>query len=128
MIFSGLTDDERANFQLMRALANHTRVDPTNRIKKLMAFNQRLNQTPNVLTELASWNLTVDRRLVEVPARVLPTERICYADQVSKEVPANANWQNDFRSIKLARSGELADWVVIVPGRLQNDCQVRNDS
>ncbi|KAF4530651.1 hypothetical protein B566_EDAN004890 [Ephemera danica] len=45
---TGLTDRMRENFQLMRALAEHTRVGPGIRMQKLMHFNNRLQGVPEV--------------------------------------------------------------------------------
>lgn len=45
---TGLTDDMRTNFKLMTALAEHTRMGPNLRVKKLLAFSQRLNREPTV--------------------------------------------------------------------------------
>lgn len=39
---TGLTDEMRSNFKLMSALAEHTRVGPSQRINKLIAFSRRL--------------------------------------------------------------------------------------
>ncbi|KAJ8934127.1 hypothetical protein NQ314_013586 [Rhamnusium bicolor] len=41
---TGLTDRQRENFQLMRALADHTRVGPQQRMQKLMEFSQRMRR------------------------------------------------------------------------------------
>lgn len=40
----------RSNFQLMKALAVHTRVSPASRIEKLRDFNHRLQRNDLVLT------------------------------------------------------------------------------
>jgi aubergine-like protein len=37
---TGLTDPMRNNFQLMRALADHTRMDPKRRVEQLLNFNK----------------------------------------------------------------------------------------
>lgn len=39
---TGLTDDMRADFSMMRDLAEHTRVGPESRIERLNDFNRRL--------------------------------------------------------------------------------------
>jgi aubergine len=39
---TGLTDEMRTNFKLMSALAQHTRVGPSQRITKLLQFSERL--------------------------------------------------------------------------------------
>jgi aubergine len=47
---TGLTDDMRANFKLMSALATHTRVGPSERISKLLDFSKRLRGEQKVIT------------------------------------------------------------------------------
>lgn len=46
---TGLTDEMRANFKLMKALDVHTKIGPDIRIQKLLSFNQRLNKCPEVV-------------------------------------------------------------------------------
>lgn len=46
---TGLTDEMRANFKLMRALDVHTKIGPDMRIQKLLNFNQRLTRCPEVV-------------------------------------------------------------------------------
>lgn len=46
---TGLTDEMRSNFKLMKALDAHTKIGPDVRIQKLMAFNQRLTRNPEVV-------------------------------------------------------------------------------
>lgn len=114
----------RNNFKLMSALAQHTRVSPADRIRKLMKFNERLHRVQNVVNELTSWNLTLDKKLVEIPARVLPADKIIYGNEQCSEVQHNANWTNDLRNKPLRTCGKLNEWVILVPQRLKRDCQV----
>lgn len=73
---TGLTDAQRANFQLMRALAEHTRVAPPLRIDKLIQFRNRLEREPGSMEVMKRWNLTLDQRLVQFNGRSLPPEQI----------------------------------------------------
>lgn len=73
---TGLTDTQRSNFQLMRSLAEHTRVAPPARIHKLQQFRQRLERTPESLQVLKEWNLGLAPQLVELGGRVLQPETI----------------------------------------------------
>lgn len=118
----------RANFKLMSALAQHTRVSPADRITKLLNFNKRLHTCPNVMEEFTSWNMSLDNKLCRIPARVLPAEKINYGPldkKIQTEVPYNANWTNDLRKKSLVKCGQLNDWVCLVPSRLMRDTQVR---
>lgn len=60
----------------MRALAAFTCIGPADRIKRLIAFNNRLQSTPESLQKFTAWNLQLENRLVNVPGRVLPSETI----------------------------------------------------
>lgn len=73
---TGLDDDMRKNNQLMRAMADHTRVNPENRIEKLLAFNRRLQQKPEIGNELRAWDMKLSSRLVEFEGRILGQEKI----------------------------------------------------
>jgi aubergine-like protein len=45
---TGLTDDMRANFTLMRDLGEYTRINPPARLKRLESFNERLQREGTV--------------------------------------------------------------------------------
>lgn len=75
-IYLYLADDMRSNFQLMRAMSEHTRVNPEMRIRKLMDFNLRLRTTPETQKELSGWQMDLDNKLLEFTGRVLPREKI----------------------------------------------------
>jgi aubergine-like protein len=45
---TGLTDDMRANFFLMKDLSQYTRVNAGSRIERLNEFNRRLKREPRV--------------------------------------------------------------------------------
>lgn len=45
---TGLTDEMRQNYRLMSALAEHTRVGPSQRMSKLLNFSERLRSEQKV--------------------------------------------------------------------------------
>ena len=45
---TGLTDEMRGNFNLMKALAEYTRVGPESRVERLNNFNRRLKNEQTV--------------------------------------------------------------------------------
>lgn len=78
---TGLTDQMRDNFQLTRELGNHTRLTPSARIKRLMAYNNRLQSTSASIAVLKDWNLSLDPNLVEVRGRILNNEKIIFGNK-----------------------------------------------
>lgn len=73
---TGLSDRQRENFQLMKSLADHTRIGPTQRIQKLQEFSRRLRASPEVIEELKRWDLSIADSLLKIQGRVLPEEQI----------------------------------------------------
>lgn len=73
---TGITDNMRNNFQLMKALANVTHVGPAPRLEKLQKFNKRMQDNPDIQKELSGWEMKLSPDFVKVPGRVLAPETI----------------------------------------------------
>ncbi|XP_039751696.1 piwi-like protein Siwi [Pararge aegeria] len=121
---TGLSDNMRADFHLMRSLDVHTKIGPAIRIQKLLNFNRRLTQTKEVVEELASWSLKLDTELVRFKGRQLPTENIIQSGNV--KYPAGdttEGWTRDMRSKNLFALVQLPSWVVVTPERQRRDAE-----
>lgn len=64
----------------MRELSDYTKVGPSARIQRLLAFNERLQNTPDSVQVLKDWNLALNPELVKIPARILPYPDIIFAN------------------------------------------------
>ncbi|XP_066593519.1 piwi-like protein Siwi [Prorops nasuta] len=119
---TGLTDEMRNDFNLMRALDKHTRVGPDVRIRKLMSFNARLLGERPIVNELSMWNMQLDSKLVEIPGRLLDPERLKFAKNVIK-LNEKADWTNDLRNIGLVESRPLRRWILFHDMRSRNEAR-----
>lgn len=121
---TGYTDEMRKNFRLMKDVSNHTRVGPGDRIRKLLAFNQRLRTNERSVECFRDWSLALDQSLVTIPtARQLPWETILLGDQ-KKVAAERADWTSAFQGRNtMFRSEDLPDnaWIAIVPQNLERD-------
>ncbi|CAG4918650.1 unnamed protein product [Colias eurytheme] len=121
---TGLSDEMRNNFQLMRSLAVHTKIGPDVRIQKLMQFNRRLTQTKEVVQELGSWSLRLSNDLVRFKGRQLPPENIVQGGNARYRAgDTTEGWTKDMRSKHLLTIASVPSWVVITPGRQQRDSE-----
>ncbi|XP_013106819.2 protein piwi [Stomoxys calcitrans] len=120
---TGLTDDMRNNFQLMRAMSDHTRMNPDRRIERLRTFNDRLQQTEESMRILKDWNMKLDTRLVEVRGRILDPQRIVFADRRKESSGDQADWTRHFRNMGMfsTPSRGLGRWAVIATNRSSRD-------
>ncbi|PBC29299.1 Protein piwi [Apis cerana cerana] len=120
---TGLTDAMRDNFHLMRTLAEYTRVSPAARIDKLMVFNRRLRDKPSIVRELNEWNLHLDEKLVDVPARFLQPEKIVLGSGRTVSAGQYADWTRELHNKPLYNIARLTNWVVICMGRMRRDVE-----
>lgn len=60
----------------MQEIGKFTRIGVPDRIARLIEFNRRLQNTPESMKKFAGWGLELDKSLVEVAGRVLPSEKI----------------------------------------------------
>lgn len=50
----------------MAAVSDYTRLAPNNRIAKLLDFNARLQRTPESMAVLKEWQMSLDKKMVEL--------------------------------------------------------------
>ena len=111
---TGLSEDQRSNFQLMKALGAYTRQEPKKRMETLMKFSQRINSQPEIKTDLEAWGLKFSNELESFKARVLPPEKILGGKSSSATYQVdNADWSKCFRKWESFRGESLTKWAVI---------------
>uniref|UniRef100_A0A1Q3F3E7 Putative translation initiation factor 2c eif-2c n=1 Tax=Culex tarsalis TaxID=7177 RepID=A0A1Q3F3E7_CULTA len=121
---TGLSDEMRRDFHLMRGLAEHTRLAPDRRIARLEAFNQRLQFSKDSADTFRFWKTELDRRLVEVQGRVLAPETIFFhpqSDQYKMSAGDTAEWQMAFRDNPMYLTVSLTNWAIVIPGHIQQN-------
>ncbi|KAG5886057.1 hypothetical protein JTB14_009506 [Gonioctena quinquepunctata] len=120
---TGLTDRQRENFQLMRALSDHTRVGPPGRMDKLRDFSNRMQRCPEVVQELRRWDLEVARDLVRFQGRVLPQETIVGGNNAKYPAGPQADWTRELRALPMFIPGQIQKFAVVCPMKFKGSCQ-----
>jgi len=113
---TGLTDDQRNNFQLMKAMGDITRPDPEKRVQALRGFSDRLANTPECQAVLKSWHIEFAQDLANFRARCLDPEPILGSGNAKFQYKSeNADWSGAFRNWKQVSAMKLDKWVVLHP-------------
>lgn len=118
---TGITDQMRNNFHLMKAMSEHTRVDPRNRQERLKDFNGRLHKSEESQRAFSEFGLELDKTLVSVRGRQIPREVILFA---GREVPLkdNADWTADLRNVNLySKQFTLNNWTVVTTRKVRRE-------
>jgi len=111
---TGLSDEQRANFNLMKDMGNYTRQDPKKKVASLQTFAKRCIENPETKKMLDDWKLSFNTELVKFRARLLKPETILGQGNSSHNYKTdNADWGGAFRNWKQWSVVNLSKWVVI---------------
>lgn len=111
---TGLSDEQRANFTLMKSMGEYTRQDPVKRTQTLMKFNQRINQTKEIAEDLQGWNLKFAQDLVQFRARIFKPEKILGKGKCTATYQLeNADWGQAFRKWTSVSAPSCSKWAVV---------------
>jgi len=115
---TGLSDEQRANFQLMKAMGDYTRQGPEPRVQTLNKFSERLNSKKEIVEELSAWNLKFAKDLVQFRGRILEPEVILGAGSSKHTYNLdNADWGGAFRKWNSFSVGNCQKWAVVFANR-----------
>ncbi|XP_051162825.1 piwi-like protein Siwi isoform X2 [Leptopilina boulardi] len=110
---TGLTDQMRNNFQLMKEVAKYTCSEPSVRIQKLLSFNQRISQNEKTSDQWKQWGLSLGRELVPVNGRQMPPEEVHFGGGA---VERTDDWTRALQSMKpIVSQGVLNNWFILHP-------------
>ena len=114
---TGLTDDMRANFNIMKAIGEHTRLPPDIRENKVTEFLHQLSTDERAKSVLDVWGLSVQPKLDVVPGRRLDTETVTFGNQKSYKVDESADWTRPATGGPVFKSVDVENWVIMCPER-----------
>lgn len=114
---TGLSDEARADFRVMKDLGEHTRISPAVRRKRCLDFIRDMKRHPKCATELNGWNLDFENNLVQYNARVVPAEPILMHQSRFNYKPSDADWSREMRGKNLISPVSLQQFMVIATNR-----------
>uniref|UniRef100_A0A224X701 Putative translation initiation factor 2c eif-2c n=1 Tax=Panstrongylus lignarius TaxID=156445 RepID=A0A224X701_9HEMI len=120
---TGLSEDMRNNFHLMRDLEEHTRLHPSARMDKIVHFMRRLTTNEQAKGELSLWNLKFAPDLVEFTGRILVPEKIQHGGGMSSDGSQDADWTRNLRGHPMYHSKEFNNWTIVYLRKAHRDVE-----
>jgi len=115
---TGLSDEQRANFKLMKAVGDYTRQAPEPRLTTLMKFSKRMQDNKAIMDEFKMYGLSLEKELEQFQARSLAPEQILNGKAPVSYQLENADWGSAFRNFKLFNSaGGCIKWILVFAER-----------
>nr|BCS90542.1 piwi protein [Cladonema pacificum] len=121
---TGLSDDIRSNFSVMKDLAVHTRVGPEGRVNELEEFMKDLSSNPESQKELAQWNLKFDPKVLRMKGWTYSPEKISQNNTSFTYKIHEADWSRETRSALFISSFNMTNWILVFTRR---DSNIAND-
>ncbi len=119
---TGLTDEQRADFKLMKSISGVTLAAPGKRIESLQNFARRLESVPEIKSYFLQWGVKFRPNLQSFAGRTFPPEKILAGGgQTGSYKVENADWGNMLRNLKLFGPVKCPKWAVIYPKRDENN-------
>lgn len=116
---TGLTEAQRKNFQLMRSMAEHFRMVPQMRMRRLCDFQRRLSRTVESMEVLEQYDMRLDSELVQLNGRTLPRVDIYTSETERTPSSDRADWNNLFHKSGMVQAVPLRNWVCVYPFQME---------
>ncbi|KAG8012192.1 Piwi-like protein 1 [Nibea albiflora] len=120
---TGLTQKMRADFTIMKALSEHTKLSPEAREGGVSRFINNIRRNADAQAELDKWGLNFDSKLLNLTGRVLPRERLFQGSRSYDYGPDDASWSRQMRGMPLISSPPLDNWIMFYTRRCSNEAQ-----
>lgn len=115
---TGLTDEMRSDFYIMKDISTHTRLGPSARQAELTKFINNVNDCPKAKELLSDWGVFIQPKLASLNGRVLKEERIFFRSGqcgAGKE----ADWGREMTRNQVLKAVEFCRWCILFTKRDQ---------
>lgn len=112
---TGITDNMRGNFQLMRQMSQHTRLTPAKRVDRLMNFSQRLREAPESVRVMAEHQMQLSRNLVDFEGHRLMSQVVMFGNNRTETANNNADWTGALAKNRMLKSMKVDNWFYVYP-------------
>lgn len=113
---TGLTDEMRSDFKVMKDVSMYTRVTPNQRLSALRTFLDNVENTPEAKQILSNWGLTIENATMDLLARILEPEVILFGEGV-RDSSDKADWNSLVCKNKVLGPVDLKNWYVFYTPR-----------
>ncbi|XP_067673438.1 piwi-like protein 1 [Haliotis asinina] len=108
---TGLTDEMRSDFRLMKDIAVHTRVTPMQRIIAMRKFIKSINTNDEARKQLENWGLELETETIRIEGRLLKEEKIKMRQKEFMAGP-EADFGRDVTRSEVLVAVDLRNWIV----------------
>ncbi|XP_042240519.1 piwi-like protein Ago3 [Homarus americanus] len=119
---TGLTDEMRSDFRVMKDIAMHTRITPTVRYGCLRTFIKNVNDNAEACKVLSDWGLTLEDNVIPLEGRLIPPEAIYFKNK-EVEGTLTADWAQEAGRANTLVPVDLKPhcWLILFTQKIQQN-------
>lgn len=110
---TGLTDEMRSQFTVMKDLAVYTKLAPYQRVAAYKQYVDNINKNPEVKQKLTDWGLTLEANPCQVTARLLNKEIVIFGQNKSFDIAPNADFSRNATSCEVLEPINMQNWILV---------------
>lgn len=110
---TGLTDEMRSDFKVMKDVAQYTRVTPNQRISALRKYLNNVRQSERAQQILKDWGLELHSASIDLQARVVDPETIVFGKGAVFKCNEKAEFSNAAANNKILGPVDFENWVIV---------------
>lgn len=114
---TGLTEDIRSDFRVMKDIASHTRIKPNIRMAKLKSFINNVLQNPTANRHLTDWGLEMSPNPSQTTGRTMAADKIILGNDTRIQVGPKADWSRDSTNNALFHAVNVNKWLIVFTKR-----------
>lgn len=112
-LLTGMSDRMKADFTIMKDVAVHTRIGPSDRADRLNGLVRQLSANADVQKEMKGWGLEFAQSLLKLQGRTLEPEKIFQRDTSYSYNPQQADWSTAMRGKAMISTVNLDRWIIL---------------
>lgn len=110
---TGLTDEMKNDFRVMKNIAMYTRITPNQRQAALKKFISNIQENEEARGLLAGWGLKMDSSTVDLIGRVLDPELVIFGNNTYHKGTWQADWGGAMARNKVLTAVDLRCWMIV---------------
>lgn len=110
---TGLTDEMRNDFKVMKDVAIHTRITPNQRQLAMKSFVSSILESKEAHSHLLNWGLKMSPDTVKLMGRTLDPETLHFGKNYRERVNQNADWGRTATSKAVLTTVPVDKWMIV---------------
>jgi aubergine-like protein len=110
---TGLTDEMRANFQLMSKMAEITKGNPKMKVEESLSLLKSIRENENCRNDINKWGITVDEKPVIITGKKISAGNLELGKRVSVDIENTPDLDRQIQKHMFSQP-KINDWAVII--------------